>query len=146
MKVINVFLLSLICICCSTNELSKFYFMEGTWKVEGKEKYEVWERAGNSEITGFAYKLVDGQKNITETLCIKVEDGSIVYQASVPDQNEGVSVSFVLNESDNSCFSFENKKHDFPKKIQYKKVTNTELEIHVFGDQDKGFSFIQKKE
>ncbi|BAX79015.1 hypothetical protein ALGA_0625 [Labilibaculum antarcticum] len=106
----------------------------------------MWERVGSSELTGFAYKLVDGQKNITETLRIKIEGGSIVYQATVPDQNEGVSVSFVLNESDNSCFSFENKKHDFPKKNQYKKVTKTKLEIQVLGDQDKGFSFVQKKE
>ncbi|WP_317044271.1 DUF6265 family protein [Labilibaculum antarcticum] len=135
-----------MCICCTSNELSKLYFLEGTWKVEGKEKFEVWERVGSSELTGFAYKLVDGQKNITETLRIKIEGGSIVYQATVPDQNEGVSVSFVLNESDNSCFSFENKKHDFPKKNQYKKVTKTKLEIQVLGDQDKGFSFVQKKE
>jgi hypothetical protein len=146
MKARSVFLLSLICICCSQNELTKLYFLEGTWKVEGKEKYEVWERVGNTELTGYAYKLVDGQKKITETLRIKVEDGSIIYQATVPDQNKGVTVSFVLNETDNSCFSFENKTHDFPKKIQYKNVTNTELEIQVLGDQDKGFSFIQKRE
>lgn len=146
MKAINVFLVSLFCICCSSNDLSRFYFLEGTWKVEGKEKYEVWERSNNDELTGFAYKLVDGRKNIIETLRITMENGSIVYQATVPDQNKGASISFVLNESDNSCFSFENKTHDFPKKIQYNKVRDTELEIRVLGDQNQGFSFIQKRE
>jgi hypothetical protein len=146
MKAFVLIFLCLMGISCSQNELAKFYFLEGTWKVEGKEKYEVWERAGKAELTGFAYKLVDGQKNITETFRIKLENGLIVYQATVLDQNEGVPVSFVLNESDNSCFSFENKTHDFPKKIQYNKLGDNELEVNVLGDQDEGFSFFQKKE
>ncbi len=146
MKVLVILCLCLIGISCSQNELAELYFLEGIWKIEGKEKYEVWKRVSNSELTGFGYKLVEGEKNITETIRIKLENGLIVYQATVPDQNDGAPVSFFLNESNNTCFSFENKEHDFPKKIQYKKVTDTELEVHVLGDQDKGFSFIQKKE
>ena len=74
-----------------------------------------------------------------------MENNTIVYLATVTDQNEGSRVGFVLNEAIDSCFSFENIEHDFPKKIQYKKISDQELHINVLGEDDKGFSLIMKK-
>jgi len=71
MKVVGVFLLSVIGICCSQSKLSELYFLEGTWKEEGKERYEIWERNSHDELIGSAYKLVDGKQVIFETLQIK---------------------------------------------------------------------------
>ena len=67
-------------------------------------------------------------------------------RATVPDQNEGRTIQFTLNTEIKSYFSFENEKHDFPKKIQYKKITDDEIEITVLGDNGKGFSYTQLKQ
>lgn len=71
---------------CSENEKLKFDFLVGTWKMEGKEQYEVWEKNKNNEYIGHSYNLNNGQKMINETLCIKKINDQFVYEATVPDQ------------------------------------------------------------
>jgi hypothetical protein len=142
--------LSLLCLlvflpCCAANRIQQLDFLEGTWKIEGKETYEVWEKAKPQHYIGQSYKLNNGQKTISETLVIRKIDNKIVYEANVPDQNEAKTIQFVLNTENKSCYSFENIEHDFPKKIQYKKITNDKIEVSVLGDDDKGFSFTQVK-
>lgn len=146
MRNLIILIFSLFAISCQQNKISDLECIEGEWKVEGKEKYEVWERVSNSELKGNGYKIKDEKRVITEKVSIKEENGSIVYRATVADQNEGATIGFVLNELVDSCFSFENMDHDFPKKIQYKKISDQELHIKVLGEGDKGFSFVMKKE
>jgi len=120
--------------------------MVGTWKMEGKEQYEVWESTKNKELIGYSYRFNDNQKIITETLSIKIIENNIIYEATVPDQNEGKTIPFTLNNEIKEYLSFENIKHDFPKKIQYKRLNNDEIEVTVLGDEGKGFSYKQLKQ
>jgi len=136
----------LLLISCSGNEGSEFDFMVGTWKMEGKEQYEVWDKNEDIDLVGYSYKLNNNEKTITETLTIKRVEGQIIYEATVPDQNEGRTVPFTLNTNIKSYLSFENDNHDFPKKIQYKKIGDGEIEVTVSGDEGEGFSFIQIKQ
>jgi hypothetical protein len=119
--------------------------MVGTWKMENKEQYEVWEKSNNNELSGYSYRIKNDQKSITETLSIKLIGDQIVYEATVPDQNEGKTVGFTLNDEMQTYLSFENLQHDFPKKIQYKKISDNEIEVTVLGDEEKGFSYKQFK-
>ena len=135
-----------IILSCSETETSQFDFLVGTWKVEFKEQYEVWEKNKNNELVGYSYKLNNNQKIISETLAIKKIDKQIIYEATIPNQNEGKTIQFTLNTEIKSYFSFENNKHDFPKKIQYKKISDDELKIMVLGDNGKGFSCTQLKQ
>ncbi len=114
--------------------------LEGSWKVEGRESYEVWER-GENGLTGYAYKLKDGQKIIKETLKIVGEEGATVYSATVPDQNQGAAIPFTLNKAEKEWLSFENPQHDFPVKIRYRPETADRLFVEVLGADGKGFSF-----
>jgi len=144
-------ILSLICVlglfsACSENKTSELDFFAGTWKMEGKEQYEVWEKNEHNELNGYSYKLNNNEKTILETLTIKKIGNQIVFEATVPDQNEGKTIQFILNTEINLYFSFENDKHDFPKKIQYKKITDNEIEVTVLGDEGEGFSFRQFKQ
>ena len=140
----TIFLLYLL-FACSTDNISNFDFFIGTWKVEGKEQFEVWNKNKHNELIGYSYNLVDNQKIITETLSIIISDNQIIYEATVPNQNEGKTVQFILNSEIDSCFSFENENHDFPKKIQYQRISDDNIKITVLGENDKGFSFIQFK-
>ncbi len=135
-----------ILVACSENKASSVDFMIGTWKMEGKDQYEVWEKTKNKEFIGYSYKINNNEKIITETLSIKLMDDQIFYEATVPDQNDGKTIRFTLNAEINEYLSFENIEHDFPKKIQYKKINDDEIEVTVLGDQDNGFSYTQRKQ
>ena len=115
------------------------HFFIGTWKVEGKETYEVWEVFENNSLIGYGYKMKEGEKIILENLSISMEQGKIIYSATVSDQNNGSTIPFVLNPDTLQGFSFENIDHDFPKKIIYKKISDTELAVQVLGANDQGF-------
>lgn len=121
-------------------------FLIGTWKVEDRELYEVWEKKGTNDFNGYSYRLENGEKIITETLSIKRINNRMIYAATVPDQNEGQTIRFQLNGELASTLSFENAEPDFPKKIHYKKLNDKEIEVTVLGDEGKGFSMRLQKQ
>lgn len=123
------------------DRLNGLGFLAGTWKSENKENYESWKVINNSLLEGNAYKMKAGQKVVTEYFSIKASSGKIVYQATVPDQNNGKTIDFELNKSLKNKYSFENLSHDFPKKIQYTKLNDTTIFVEVLGGNDKGFSY-----
>ncbi|MBT8385477.1 MAG: hypothetical protein KJO83_07180 [Bacteroidia bacterium] len=140
MKTILTFIIVSTLFSCSENKLSEFDFLIGTWKMEGKENYEYWEKLDHN-FKGQSYKIVDGQKIVTEIIALKSDGNRIIYTPTVFDQNEGKPIQFILLKLDKNVFSFENSDHDFPKKIQYKKHSENELLITVLGENDKGFSY-----
>lgn len=121
-------------------------FFAGTWKMEGKESYEKWEKSGDSVFKGKSYKVKDGKESISETLEIKSIDGKIYYLATVLNQNNGATIKFALTSAKDNEFIFENPEHDFPKKLIYKKMSETEMFVRVLGDGGKGFSFKMMKQ
>ncbi len=146
MKTLTTICILCLLYACSENKLSRADFMVGTWKMEGKEQYEVWESGINNELTGYSYKYSDSQKIITESLSIKILEKTVIFEATVPDQNQGKTIPFTLNNEIEDYLSFENLDHDFPKKIQYKRINENEIEVTVLGNEGKGFSYRQLKQ
>ncbi|MDH3321851.1 MAG: DUF6265 family protein [Flavobacteriaceae bacterium] len=146
MKTLTSICVLYLLLACSENKLSRVDFIIGTWKMEGKEQYENWELSNKKELIGYSYKLKDSQKIITETLSIKILEHIVIFEATVPDQNEGKTIPFTLNNEITDYLSFENIDHDFPKKIQYKSINENEIEVTVLGDKDEGFSYKQRKQ
>lgn len=130
---------------CGSQRTQKVDFLLGTWKVEGKETYETWTKQGE-ELIGASYKKRGEQKFVMETLVIKAEKGKLIYTATVKNQNQGRGISFTLQEVKDDLYSFENLSHDFPKKIQYKILSKTNLQVSVLGADDKGFSYEMSKQ
>jgi hypothetical protein len=120
--------------------ITDLHFLAGTWKVDGKETYEIWETTADNALKGSSYKIKEGKNIVTETLSIKSIDGKIVYEATVANQNEGKGIPFTLNSNFTNGYSFENPGHDFPTKIIYQKISTTELAVQVLGADDKGFT------
>ena len=87
--------------------------------MEGKEKYEFWEKNSKGGFSGYGYKIKDEEKTILENLEIRFSKGQAIFEATVLDQNEGNTIPFTLNAKVKDQFSFENPDHDFPKKVQY---------------------------
>lgn len=116
-------------------------FLVGTWKIESKNQYESWVKDGSNQLIGQSYKIDENQKVILEIIAIRMIDNQMIYEATVPDQNEGQTIQFTLNPAIDSYFSFENLNHDFPKQIQYNKISDDEIMISVLGDDGEGFSY-----
>lgn len=118
-----------------------YTFLEGLWKIEGKEQYEEWRLTSNTDMSGWSYKM-NGKKKITlETLSIQKNSDQIVYNATVANQNDGKTIPFILNKEVKDKLSFENEKHDFPKKIQYTLINENEIFVNVLGKNSEGFSY-----
>lgn len=115
-------------------------FLEGDWKVENKAIYEHWDPLNDHTLKGFSYKKQDREILVSEYLDITQTGDGIYYTASVLHQNQGKSISFRLTGTDSS-FVFENAAHDFPKKIVYQKLSDTEVLVQVSDGQTKGFSY-----
>ena len=120
MKTLTTICILCLLVACAENKLSRVDFMLGTWKMEGKEHYENWELSNSNELIGYSYKLKDSQKIITETLSIKILENTVIFEATVPDQNEGKTIPFDLNNEIRDYLSFENSDDDFPKKFSIK--------------------------
>ncbi len=127
--------------CAAQKKLNDLSFLLGTWKVENKETFETWKKISDKEFVGESYKTFNGEKKMTETLSIKIVNDEIVYEATVPNQNNGQTIPFTLNSTIEGRISFENLSHDFPKKIQYQKSSETKILVNVLGEGDKGFSY-----
>jgi uncharacterized protein YciI len=116
------------------------YFLSGTWKIENKEMYEHWDSLGINAMRGFSYKMMNGQQEITEYLDInRLEDGTF-YSASVLNQNQGKGIDFRLTKTD-SAFVFENPDHDFPKKIVYQRLSDSQVFVQVSDGKQKEYDF-----
>lgn len=120
-------------------------FLQGTWKVENKEIYEHWDKLNEQTLKGFSYQISNGQITVSEYLEIIQRKREIVYTATVIGQNQGISVEFKQTNGD-SILIFENPNHDFPKKISYKKISDTELFVNVSDGGQKGFSYRLNKQ
>jgi len=124
---------------CSEQPSFEMDFLAGTWKVDGRDTYETWEKKGPARLEGYGYKVHGDSQRVFETLVIRELDGQLVYEATVPDQNEGRAIGFTLNPAHKEIYSFENPDHDFPKKIQYKLLAPDTVLVSVLGENDRGF-------
>ena len=141
MKVLlMVFFISLA--ACGQSNLQSINYLEGIWKLEHKEQFEVWIKTETGGLEGYGYRMKREEKSITETLSIEEINGVLVYMATVPDQNNGATVPFTLNEGISDSLSFENLSHDFPKRIIYKKINASEIRVYVLGADNRGFNYI----
>lgn len=131
---------------CSNHNKSRAEFLIGEWKIEEKQQYEVWKKNEQDELSGSVYRIENGEKAILETLRIFNSEEFMILVATVPSQNNGEPVPFVLNNQVTDYLSFENMDHDFPKKIQYEKIHRDTICVRVLGEHDKGFTYKQLRQ
>src|SRR6186997_2000066 len=98
-------------------------FLVGKWQVLGVQRFERWDKLNDQALKGFAYDIVDGKMMVYEYLDIARKNNQVVYNATIPSQNEGKPIDFKMTKSD-SVFSFDNPSHNFPQKIVYKKISD----------------------
>ena len=105
-------------------------FLAGTWKMEGKEMYEHWDKLNENHFKGVSYAMKNGKVRIMEYLQISRSGNEVNYAANALGQNDGKAIPFKLTKSD-SVYVFENPSHDFPKKISYRLLSPGEMFVDV---------------
>ena len=112
----------------------KLYILEGTWKTETRRGalYEEWKKESATFMKGRSFKLKDADTMILENISL-VEDGRDVFYIPVTiNQNHQQPVKFRMASSGNDKFVFENRAHDYPKRIVYEIVHADS--VHAFID------------
>ena len=138
-----VFLATILSGC--TSILHQLYPLEGTWQRTTKDgfAYESWEIKKPNLMLGKGYTGSGNETILLENLRLFIENGKIIYEATVPDQNGGKPVRFPMVEADrsNKEFIFENPAHDFPQRIVYQFIGVDSLHVRAVDLGGKGLDF-----
>lgn len=120
-------------------------FFSGTWKVEGKELYEHWDRLSDDHLKGFSYGFSEGKGISTiEYIDLKATNGKLIFEANVIGQNDGKAIQFE-GSSGKDYYIFLNPEHDFPKKILYKKFSEDTMHVAIgAGGKEYTFNMIRQ--
>jgi len=135
----------LISLCSSSNipepAQHKAAWLVGTWvnhRPNG-DIYENWLKTGDMELTGKSYKLRGGDTVLLETIHLIQKDNVLFFIPVVTDQNGGKPVRFQEISGKADELLFENKQHDFPQFISYRKITTDSLVAEISGNQKGKF-------
>lgn len=118
------------------------YLLEGKWKMKtGKGVLiEAWEKISPTQLQGRSYRVTARDTVHLEEITLLEDNTGIHYVPIVKNQNSGQAVRFTLISSESGRFVFENKKHDFPKRIIYHFITADSIVARV-EDDSKGSNY-----
>ena len=143
------FTLSLLLVGCAPSSqkqlppadqrLAPVAWLAGTWvSVDDRRPQrrfeEHWTSAAGGSMLG-VNRMIDGDVTMSyEFLRIVVEDlARIAYLAS--PEGRQPPTRFVLVESAPGLVIFENKAHDFPQRISYRRTAETTMEVEISGSE-----------
>jgi hypothetical protein len=120
------------------DELEKMSWLVGEWenKMPDGILTETWTKANDSTFTGKTLFIRDKDTLHSEEIVLTQKGETLLYIPTVKGQNDNKPVEFKKTESKiENEFAFENPKHDYPQKIVYKKVNETNLVATISGKQ-----------
>ncbi|PZO27202.1 MAG: hypothetical protein DCF13_12185 [Flavobacteriaceae bacterium] len=120
------------------DELEKMSWLVGEWENTMPDGVltETWTKANDSTFTGKTLFIRDKDTLHSEEIVLTQKGETLLYIPTVKGQNDNKPVEFKITESKiENEFAFENPKHDYPQKIVYKKVNETNLVATISGKQ-----------
>lgn len=117
-------------------QLEKMNWLVGQWENKMSEGIltETWTKKNDSTFSGTTYFIINKNDTVhSETIILTQLKDELIYSPTVKGQNNDKSVDFILTSNVENSFVFENPKHDYPKKIVYKKVDENSLVATISG-------------
>lgn len=144
--VITLFIISAMCfVSCKTDSSKKFFvklekmsWLVGEWenKMPDGVLTETWTKANDSTFTGKTLFIKDKDTLHSEEIVLTQKGETLLYIPTVKGQNDNKPIEFKMSETKTENeFAFENPAHDYPQKIVYKKVSDTNLVATISGKQ-----------
>lgn len=109
--------------------------LAGTWQTNNSEAdmYEEWTKGKNDVMYGKNYTLNGTDSLVFERVELKKQGNDIFYFPVVRGQDNGQPVPFRLISDNDSSFTFENKEHDFPRRVIYRFIGKDSLVTRIEG-------------
>ncbi|WP_298396903.1 DUF6265 family protein [Flavobacterium sp.] len=120
-------------------ELEKANWMLGEWEKKDSlgTLREIWERLDDSTFIGLSYYIQNEKDTIHNEQVELMQNGEhLIYTATVKGENNNLPIPFQMTKDEDSLLVFENPKHDFPQKIEYKLTKNNTLTAKISGKQN----------
>lgn len=119
----------------------------GDWITAGDERFthETWKEASADTFEGVATtrSRESGEMVYQETMRLVAMSGQVFFVAKVPENEFPVPLS--LTSCEGRTAVFENRLHDFPKRIDYRLEDDNGLSVRVSDGGDKGFTLRFKR-
>jgi hypothetical protein len=119
-------------------KLKKMEWIIGSWeqKLPDGVITETWKKENDSTYSGKSFFIVK-EKDTThlESIVLTQKGEDLLYIPTVSGQNNNEPVRFTLTSEVENTFSFENPAHDYPQKITYKKISDTNILATISGKQ-----------
>ena len=135
-----LFVSTLMFFSCSSKEnlLTKTEWLIGTWesKTSQGNLFETWTKTNEYSLSAKSYYLNNADTVLFETVELKESGDHLFYIVSAPKEKNEKPVAFKSVEVTDEIIIFENKQHDFPQVISYKKVANDSLNAEISGKID----------
>jgi hypothetical protein len=123
------------------SHLESVAWLLGTWRAESRDTLitESWIAVSDTtyEGRGVTRSRTDGSVRDEEDLRLMAMGDGIFYVAKVAHNER--PVAFRLTSCADGRFVFENPAHDFPRRIEYRRVDDARFEAHVSDGGSRGF-------
>ncbi|RAR70869.1 DUF6265 family protein [Flavobacterium aciduliphilum] len=120
------------------DQVKKAEWLLGNWEKKDSMGIltEHWEVEDDSSYVGQSYFIINSKDTVHNENIELVQDGEhLIYFATVKGENNDEAVPFQMTKQEDSLMIFENPKHDYPQKIEYKLQKNGSLIATISGKQ-----------
>jgi len=133
------------------SKIVELEWLEGAWTNINDESrsYEKWTKVNDSTFTAYSYVMVENDTVFVEGVILQERMNDVFFTVKVPDQNDSEAVTFKLIPSEKGIFTFENKAHDFPKRITYSNPVKDSIHAWIEGvveGESKKVDFLYKRD
>lgn len=117
----------------------KLHLLEGTWimKTPSGAIGEEWKKTDAAHLHGRGFQVRGKDTVLTEQVELKNIQHTITYTSTVEDQNDRQPVSFKLISAANQQFVFVNPRHDYPKRVTYRFISNDSIHAWIDDGTDR---------
>lgn len=125
-------------------QLTSLAWLEGYWRADAGPRivFERWQRvAGGLEGAGAMADAPDGQPQTYEQMRLTLNGDQLQFIVTGAGNEE--PVAFTLTHAGDSRWRFENPEHDFPRRIDYIKISDQRFRAEVSdgsGPEGNGFT------
>lgn len=121
-------------------KFKKLYALEGVWKMNTKRGAicEEWIKKSKNYLQNKGYTIKEKDTIVNERVALTNTKAGVFYTSTVENQNDQKPIAFKITASENSLFIFENRAHDFPKRIVYHLITADSLHAYIDDGTETG--------
>lgn len=118
-------------------KIKKMDWLVGSWEQKLPDGIitEIWTKENDSTFSGKSYFIKTKDTIHLENIVLTQQKDELLYIPTVNGQNNDEPTTFKMTSDVENTFSFENPAHDYPQKITYKKVSETNLVATISGKQ-----------